>query len=131
MNRNPHITARLAADGTGVLTVDGAEQPVSADDISQARTRVIGLVAEHAAALGRALPLSAHEPDGRTFSLLIHSDGSVEEALTEDTPPPAQAAAEESGQALGPAAAPADLKQGALQEPAQDTAAADGPTVDA
>ncbi|GAB3205315.1 MinD-like ATPase involved in chromosome partitioning or flagellar assembly [Marinactinospora thermotolerans DSM 45154] len=71
------ITAVVQADGTGTLTVDGHSHAVTAPDVDQARTRIIQMVAAHAASAGRPLPITTSDPDGRSWHLLIHPDGRV------------------------------------------------------
>ncbi|MGW6130156.1 chromosome partitioning protein [Cellulomonas sp. NPDC055163] len=73
------VQAVVRADGTAEVVVDGSVRRVALGSVAEAGAAVTGLVAEIAAGLGRPVPATVEDPDG-VWSLLIHPDGSVEEA---------------------------------------------------
>ncbi|MBB2924680.1 chromosome partitioning protein [Cellulomonas cellasea] len=75
------VQAVVRADGTAEVVVDGSVRRVALGSVAEAGAAVTGLVAEIAAGLGRPVPATVEDPDG-VWSLLIHPDGSVEEAPT-------------------------------------------------
>ena len=76
--RWPKITATLNADGTGVLTIDGRDQPLEGADVDTARSVVLERVAATAATVGRPVRLHSSDPDG-DWTLAVHPDGRVDE----------------------------------------------------
>ena len=78
-DRVPTVFAEVRADGTGEVSVDGAVEHVTRDDLAQAGAAVTGRVAELAAQLGVPVPVQVRDPDG-LWALLIHPDGRVDEA---------------------------------------------------
>ncbi|WP_448631186.1 MinD/ParA family ATP-binding protein [Cellulomonas soli] len=77
--RTPTIRAEVRDDGTGELSVDGVVQQVRAGSLAEAGAAVTARIAELAAASGHALPAEIRDSDG-LWSLLIHPDGTVDEA---------------------------------------------------
>ena len=76
--RWPKITATLNADGTGVLTIDGRDQPLDGADVDTARSVVLERVTATAATVGRPVRLHSSDPDG-DWTLAVHPDGHVDE----------------------------------------------------
>ncbi len=74
----PRVEATLGADGTAEVVVGGNVQHVTAADLGDARSQVVGIVAERAAQLGRPLRALTRDPDGE-WPLIIHPDGTVKE----------------------------------------------------
>jgi hypothetical protein len=71
-------SAVLCSDGTGVLRIDGVDEPVVANDVAEARAVVLARVSAHAANLACTVRLRATDPDGRRAELMVRGDGSVE-----------------------------------------------------
>lgn len=92
------VQAVVRADGTAEVVVDGSVRRVALGSVAEAGAAVTGLVAEIAAGLGRPVPAQVEDPDG-VWSLLIHPDGTVEEA------PPATAGPTSGATPAVPAAA--------------------------
>ena len=75
----PCPTIVLAEDGT--VPVDGIRlQPPSALDQAATRRWVLAHVAEQYQQLQRPIRVTAREPDGREFPLILHPDGTTEAA---------------------------------------------------
>ncbi len=73
------VQAVVRADGTGEIVIEGIVQRVATGSMAEAGAAVTGLIAELAGRAGRPLPAEVEDPDGR-WSLVIHPDGTVEEA---------------------------------------------------
>jgi len=73
------VQAVVRADGTAEVVLDGATQHVETASVAEAGAAIMGLIAEVAARTGRSVPVQVQDPDG-LWSLLVHPDGSVEEA---------------------------------------------------
>ncbi|MGV8978396.1 MAG: MinD/ParA family ATP-binding protein [Cellulomonas sp.] len=73
------LQAVVRADGTAEVVLDGATQRVETSSVAEAGAAIMSLVAEVAARTGRSVPVQVQDPDG-LWSLLVHPDGSVEEA---------------------------------------------------
>ena len=73
------VQAVVRADGTAEVVLDGATQHVQTASVAEAGAAIMSLIAEVAARTGRAVPVEVRDPDG-LWSLLVHPDGSVEEA---------------------------------------------------
>ena len=73
------VEAVVRADGTAEVVLDGVTQHVETSTVAEAGAAVMGLIADIAARTGRSVPVQVRDPDG-TWSLLVHPDGSVEEA---------------------------------------------------
>ena len=91
--RWPTFNATLNDDGTGVLTIEGREHPLDAENIDAARAAVLDRVRKTAVELERPVRLTSNDPDGE-WELAVHPDGSVDELAAHPTPePPAPIAA--------------------------------------
>ncbi|MDM8086289.1 chromosome partitioning protein [Cellulomonas cellasea] len=75
------VQAVVRADGTGEIVIEGIVQRVATGSMAEAGAAVTGLIAELAGRAGRPLPAEVEDPDG-TWSLVIHPDGTVEEAAS-------------------------------------------------
>lgn len=73
------VQAVVRADGTAEVVLDGVPQHVEASTVAEAGAAIMGLIADVAARTGRSVAVQVRDPDG-LWSLLVHSDGSVEEA---------------------------------------------------
>jgi MinD-like ATPase involved in chromosome partitioning or flagellar assembly len=73
------VRAVVRADGTAEVTLDGVTETVETSSVAEAGAAIMGLIAAAAARRGHALATDVRDPDG-LWSLLIHPDGSVEEA---------------------------------------------------
>lgn len=131
----PRVQGTINEDGTGEVTISGSVHPVSTDSLDDARTAIVGLVAETARKLGRDVRATMTDPDGQ-WPLVIHGDGTVEpDATAEAKPrtvpdvadePPAAPVEPVTEAAEEPAAAPAPAEE-AEPEPAHGwVRAADG-----
>ncbi|WP_029290857.1 chromosome partitioning protein [Cellulomonas sp. HZM] len=132
--RLPEIEAEVREDGTGRLTVDGRVEQIRRDTLAEAGAAITTRIAELADEVGSALPVSVRDPEG-VWSLLIHPDGTVDEAPTDDASdepaasvgepaPAANAAPDPSGEgaagqgAAGSATAPTTTGSGGHELPA-------------
>jgi MinD-like ATPase involved in chromosome partitioning or flagellar assembly len=73
------VQAVVRADGTAEVVLDGATRNVTTSSVAEAGAAIMGLIADVAARTGRSVPVQVRDPDG-LWSLLVHPDGSVEEA---------------------------------------------------
>jgi MinD-like ATPase involved in chromosome partitioning or flagellar assembly len=73
------VQAIVRADGTAEVVLDGETQKVEMSSVAEAGAAIMGLIADVAARTGRSVPVQVRDPDG-LWSLLVHPDGSVEEA---------------------------------------------------
>ncbi|RHA43155.1 chromosome partitioning protein [Cellulomonas rhizosphaerae] len=119
--RDPEISAEVREDGTGEISVDGVVERVERETLQEAGAAITSRIAELAEGLGHPVPVQVRDPEG-VWSLLIHPDGSVDEA-------PGDTAA--TDKADEPDEAPADAaptpEQPAKPEPAPDPVAESGP----
>ena len=83
--RWPTITARLHADGSGHLTIDGRDEQLAAGDLDAARATVLERVTATAATVARPVRLHSSDPDG-DWELAVHPDGHVDELAATPTP---------------------------------------------
>ena len=131
----PRVEGTIHEDGTGEVTISGTVHPVNTSSLDDARTAIVGLVAETARKLGRDVRATMTDPDGQ-WPLVIHGDGTVEsDATAEAKPrtvpdvadePPAAPVEPVTEAAEEPAAAPAPAEE-AEPEPAHGwVRAADG-----
>lgn len=82
----PAISARIDADGSGVLTMNGTEHPITTSSAENARREVVRFCAETAQKLQRPVRVTVEEPDS-TWPLIVHPDGKVDAVdETDDTP---------------------------------------------
>lgn len=82
--RWPRTSVVLHDDGTGVLTINGSDEPVAAADVHAARALVLERVVAYARdELARAVRLLATDPDGSRSELAVHPDGHVVELSVE------------------------------------------------
>ena len=91
--RWPTFNATLNDDGTGVLTIEGREHPLDAENIDAARAAVLERVRKTAVELERPVRLTSKDPDGE-WELAVHPDGNVDELAANPTPEPSAAIAE-------------------------------------
>ena len=82
----PRVQGTINEDGTGEVTISGSVHPVSTDSLDDARTAIVGLVAETARKLGRDVRATMTDPDGQ-WPLVIHGDGTVESDATAEAKP--------------------------------------------
>lgn len=75
----PAISARIDADGSGVLTMNGAEHPLTTSSAENARREVVRFCADTAQKLQRPVRVTVEEPDA-TWPLIVHPDGKVDAA---------------------------------------------------
>lgn len=73
----PRIAGTVHADGTSEVTISGTVHPLNTTSLDDARTSIVGLVAETAQKLGRTVRATMTDPDGQ-WPLLVHGDGRVE-----------------------------------------------------
>jgi MinD-like ATPase involved in chromosome partitioning or flagellar assembly len=73
------VQAVVRADGTAEVVIDGVIQKVETSSVAEAGAAIMGIVGDVAARRGRAVATNVQDPDG-LWSLLVHPDGSVEEA---------------------------------------------------
>ena len=104
VTRVPEITAEVRLDGTGEISVDGRIERVRRDTLQEAGAAITTRIAELADEAGQPLPVQVRDPEG-VWSLLIHPDGTVDEAPDESAA--ADAGAPVSPPAGTPAAEPA------------------------
>lgn len=71
----PKVTIRLYDAHNGEVKIAGRSHPVVDQDPRQA---ALAIVADRAAQLGRPIKATAVEPDGSSWPLVIHPDGSVD-----------------------------------------------------
>ncbi|MFC0624922.1 hypothetical protein [Kribbella deserti] len=76
----PKVTIRLYDAHNGEVKIAGRSHPVVDQDPRQA---ALALVADRAAQLGRPVKATAVEPDGTSWPLVIHPDGSVDSIAPE------------------------------------------------
>ncbi|WP_257479091.1 MinD/ParA family ATP-binding protein [Acidipropionibacterium jensenii] len=85
----PRVEGTIHEDGTGEVTIGGTVHPVKTTSLDEARTAILGLVAETAHKLGRQVRATMNDPEGQ-WPLVIHGDGTVEpDATVEAKPRPA------------------------------------------
>jgi len=114
--RLPEIVAEVREDGTGEISVDGRIERVQRDNLQEAGAAITTRIAELADEVGQPVPVQVRDPEG-VWSLLIHPDGTVDEAPSDeaapevagapDAEPQADSAPTPVAQAPGEAAAPA------------------------
>lgn len=85
MNTWPRVDAVLNADGTATVTIAGATQGLTADNVEHARTKVAEIIAAKAAQLGRPLHAITHDPTG-TWPIIVNPDGTITADDTTSTP---------------------------------------------
>nr|WP_170180896.1 ATPase [Microbacterium sediminis] len=73
----PVISARIDADGSGVLTMNGTEHPIDTTSAENARREVVRFCADTAQKLQRPVRVTVEEPDS-TWPLIVHPDGKVD-----------------------------------------------------
>jgi MinD-like ATPase involved in chromosome partitioning or flagellar assembly len=73
------VRAVVRADGTGEVTIAGVTRIVEEGGVAEAGATIMAIIADAAASRGHDLPADVQDPDG-LWSLVIHPDGSVEEA---------------------------------------------------
>ncbi|MET9269441.1 hypothetical protein [Kribbella sp. NPDC003557] len=71
----PKVTIKLFDDHNAEVKLAGRSHPINHHDPRQA---AIVFVSERAAQLGRPVRVTAFEPDGSSWPLIIHPDGQVE-----------------------------------------------------
>lgn len=70
-------TFKLYASGTAALTIGTTAHAIHGLDLEDARERARVMVGEHAATIGEPIAMTATEPDGREFSVLVNTDGTL------------------------------------------------------
>ena len=112
----PRIEAQVRSDGSGEVMINGTSYPVTAGDMSSARSAVLRMAAETASQVSRAVRVASTDPTG-FWPLIVHPDGRVEpdprtgavpaapEPLVEEPPTPPPASSTEAGDPLGVEAA--------------------------
>lgn len=75
----PKVEAIIKEDGTGEVRIGGSIHPIQTGDLAAARAAAVQIVAGAAAKLGRNLRAAMSDPEGE-WPLIIHADGTVEEA---------------------------------------------------
>jgi len=80
----PKIEARVAADATGSLAINGLEQPLAGTDEQAVRSEILELVTATATEMGRPVRMTTRDSLGEQV-LAVFPDGHVE-ALTEPVP---------------------------------------------
>ena len=100
----PSTSVVLHDDGSGVLTINGTDEPIAAADVTAARTLVLERVSAYARDdLARPVRLLATDPDGSRSELAVHPDGHVAQITVVEAPraaAPARAAARGRGVAV-------------------------------
>lgn len=82
----PAISARIDADGSGVLTMNGTEHPLTTSSAENARREVVRFCADTAQKLQRPVRVTVEEPDS-TWPLIVHPDGKVDAVEETDEAP--------------------------------------------
>lgn len=82
----PRVEGTIHEDGTGEVTISGTVHPVNTGSLDDARTAIVGLVAETARKLGRDVRATMTDPDGH-WPLVIHGDGTVDPDATAEAKP--------------------------------------------
>ncbi|HWJ85114.1 MAG TPA: chromosome partitioning protein [Cellulomonas sp.] len=77
--RDPEISAEVREDGTGEISVDGVVERIERESLQEAGAAITTRIAELAGDLGHPVPVQVRDPEG-VWSLLVHPDGSVDEA---------------------------------------------------
>ncbi|MDM7830401.1 MinD/ParA family ATP-binding protein [Cellulomonas edaphi] len=116
--RVPQISAEVREDGTGEISVDGRIERIQRDTLQEAGAAITTRIAELADEVGQPLPVQVKDPEG-VWALLIHPDGTVDEAPV-DEPADLPAAASEPA-----APAPTSGPVTAVDEPSEPVAAAE------
>lgn len=75
----PAISARIDANGAGVISLNDTEHPIDATDAENARREVVRFCADTAQKLQRPVRVTVEEPDA-TWPLIVHPDGKVDSA---------------------------------------------------
>ncbi|ROS25937.1 chromosome partitioning protein [Cellulomonas sp. PhB150] len=139
--RDPEISAEVREDGTGEISVDGVVERVERESLQEAGAAITSRIAELAEGLGHPVPVQVRDPEG-VWSLLIHPDGSVDEAPKdgapdEPAPAPAATAPETTPETTPEAARPDPLAATsppsgliAASAPARDRSSTTLPTLD-
>lgn len=70
------ITATTARDGSGIVTIDGTAQKITAATLDAVRAQVVAAARTHAAATGETATLTADDPDG-TWTVLVTPSGEL------------------------------------------------------
>lgn len=81
----PKITVTTHSDGTGIVSINGSSQTVSAKTAPEARAQVTAIVIEVAVKLGRPVKATTSGVDGE-WPLVVHPDGTVEEDTSAPSP---------------------------------------------
>lgn len=84
----PRATATLNPDGTAQVSIGGTVTEVAADDVDEARSQVVAIVAARAQQLGRPLHVLTRDPAGE-WPLIIHPDKTVSEDDSREARPQA------------------------------------------
>jgi MinD-like ATPase involved in chromosome partitioning or flagellar assembly len=97
--RVPEISAEVREDGTGEVSVDGRIERIQRDTLQEAGAAITARIAELADEVGQPVPVQVRDPEG-VWSLLIHPDGTVDEAPSDEAPtaPAAPTGRAESGE---------------------------------
>ena len=80
------VFATTERDASAIITINGDQRKVIGTDLSDARTKLLNLVIEHAARQGEPQRFVTTDPDG-SWTMLVHPDGSVD-ADPDDAMPP-------------------------------------------
>ncbi|MCY9785691.1 hypothetical protein KIK06_17535 [Nocardiopsis sp. EMB25] len=74
----PKITAQIADDATGEVSINGISHPITGEGINDVRTRIVATISATADKIGRPVKATTTDPDG-VWPLIIHPDGTVEQ----------------------------------------------------
>ena len=84
-----HVTLR--AGGAGSVTIADTTYALRTTNLDDARRQARDIVAARATEIGNALTMHATEPDGRSFTVLVHPDGTISSPEPARVSPPQQA----------------------------------------
>lgn len=124
----PRVEATLHPDGSAQVSIGGNVHSISASTVAEARPKVVAIIAQRAAQLGRPLRALTRDPDGE-WPIIIHGDGTVSADTAAEArrrPSTPSAAVEEPAPAadLAPTAQPTDPAQASAASQPADPAPA-------
>ncbi|AWB87476.1 chromosome partitioning protein [Mycetocola zhujimingii] len=120
----PWITAVARADGTGMISVDGAQSDIRANDVAEVRAAIIARVTDEAKARNQRVLVAITDLDG-VYLLSVHPDGNVE---SEGPVVPDAGAAAQGATAAGSGSEPAHTQEPEPEtRPTRQPSPAEGP----
>lgn len=80
------IHAQTESDGSAIVTVDGRSQKIKGASLDDARAKLRDFAIQHASRTGEPVRFTSSDPAGE-FTMLVHPDGNVEDAVPVDELP--------------------------------------------